>query len=548
MVANIAPLKNRPWFNEWWSNSMLTYVALTPATNSKALEKRFPAFMDKYFGEDFVKFKTRIDLVLQPIDEIYFQGNLKYDRVTTGNLTTVRILSAIGIFIMIIACINFINLATAKSMSRAREVGIRKTLGSSGQRILLQFLAESYLISMIAIILGFMSVELSLPFLNDLFGTDIQLSWLETNIWGLAGLTTLLLGFTTGAYPALIMSNFSPVRALTSRGEKQRGKGSLRKILVIVQFAISIFMIIVTLIISHQLDFLKTKDLGFQKDNVLMIELNNANEMEKANTLKKRLLQNSLIAKVSCATGEPGGFHDTMPYEIEGLEDNLRLRTVFSDTDYLKALQLEIIAGRDFSEDYVTDESNAVILNERAVRDIGWTPEEAIGKHMMNSFLDTLERQVIGVVKDYHFVSLKNAIEPLVITAMPPSSADLMIVRMTGGSPGTAIKELEEQWAAFTPFPMDYHFMDSSLDQLYEEEQLQAKLFTVFSSISVLVACLGILGMASFVVTQRAKEMGIRKALGATASHIISLLTGGFLAPVLIANLLAVPGRLVFFK
>lgn len=541
MVANNAVLKNENWFSQWWSNSMITYLTLNPAASRTALEKRFPAFMDKYFGEDFIRFQTRIDLVLQPVEEIYFQGTLKYDVVNTGSVVTVRILAAIGVFVLLIACINFINLSTAKSISRAREVGIRKTLGSSRKRIVLQFLAESYLVTMIAIVLGFMAVELSLPLLNDIFETDLNFSWLDGSIWRLAGATIILLGFATGVYPAFVMSGFSPVKALKGKGGKARGNGTLRKVLVVIQFAISIFMITATLVMSGQLGFLKNKNLGFNKEDVLLLELNNTEVMNKANTLKNRLLESSLITEVSCATGEPGGFHDTMTYEIEGLEDNLRLRTVFCDTDYIKSLHLEVIAGRDFSENYSTDQSNALILNERAVRDIGWTPEEAIGKQILNSFLDSIPRQVVGVVKDYHFSSLKNSIEPLAITAVTSANTALMVIRTSGGEITAVVEELREKWDGFTSFPMEYRFLDSSLDRLYQEEQLQAKLFTVFSSISVFVACLGILGMASFMVTQRTKEMGIRKVLGASAASITLLLTGGFLTPVVLANLLAVP-------
>ena len=541
IVANNAVLKNEHWFSQWWSNSMVTYLTLNPAASRTALEKRFPAFMDKYFGEDFIRFQTRIDLVLQPVEEIYFQGTLKYDVVNTGSIVTVRILAAIGVFVLLIACINFINLSTAKSISRAREVGIRKTLGSSRKRIVLQFLAESYLVTIIAIVLGFMAVELSLPLLNDIFETDLNFSWLDGSIWRLAGATTILLGFATGVYPAFVMSGFSPVKALKGKGGKARGHGTFRKVLVVIQFAISIFMITATLVMSDQLGFLKNKNLGFTKENVLLLELNNTEVMNKANTLKNQLLESSLITEVSCATGEPGGFHDTMTYEIEGLEDNLRLRTVFCDTDYIKSLHLDVIAGRDFSENYSTDQSNALILNERAVRDIGWTPEEAIGKQILNSFRDTIPRQVVGVVKDYHFSSLKNSIEPLAITAVTPANTALMVVRTSGGDITEVVEELREKWDGFTSFPMDYRFLDTSLDRLYQEERLQAKLFTVFSSISVFVACLGILGMASFMVTQRTKEMGIRKVLGASAASITVLLTGGFLTPVVLANLLAVP-------
>ncbi len=540
-LANIAPLRNFNWFSDWWSNALVTYVVLKDAADPLTLEEQFPAFMDKYFGDDFIRSKNRIDLLLQPLEDIYFYYDVRYDPVAHGNEATVLILAMIGCFIIIIACINFTNLATAKSMTRAREVGIRKTLGSSRERLILQFLAESYLITLFAVVLGFMTVELSLSAINKLFEIDLYLSWLDQELWLLAGGVVLILGFLTGAYPAFLMSAFSPTTALKGTSVSGRRKVSVRRIMVIIQFAIAIFLITSTFVIGDQLEYLNKRNLGFDKENVVLLALNNAEIREHLLTFKNELEQNSAILHTSGATGEPGGFHDTMAHEIEGLEENLRFRTVFADFDYVKSLGIEVVAGRDFSRDYGTDAENAVLLNETAVREIGWTPDEAIGKKIRNVFTDSIARTITGVVRDYHFASLKTEVEPLIISAMEPGNGALMVIRFTGNSTRETMAFIEQKWKAFSSYPMASRFLDSSLDRLYDNERLQARLFGAFSSVAVLVACLGIFGLASFVIVERSREMGIRKVLGATVVQITMLLTGGFIAPVLIANLLAIP-------
>ena len=545
-LANLAPMRNFNWFSNWWSNAMLTYVVLKESADPLSLEDQFPAFMDKYFGEDFIRNKNRIDLLLQPLDDIYFDYDVRYDPVSHGNQSTVLVLSIVGCFVLAIACINFTNLATAKSMVRTREVGIRKVLGSSRMRLVFQFLAESYLITGLAVILGFMLVELALPSVNHFFEIELHLSLLNQELWLLAAGVIFFLGLLTGTYPAFLMSGFSPTRALKGAQDTRKSKVQARKTLVVVQFAIAIFLITSTLVINDQLAYTHQRDLGFNKENVLLVPLSDSEIRGQVNDLKKELEQHSAILQTACATGEPGGFHDTMSHEIEGMEENLRCRTVFADLDYLKTLGLQMATGRGFSRDYGTDLTDAVIINETTAQEIGWSAEEAIGKKIRNVFIDSAARTIIGVVKDYNFATLKNEVEPLVISPVEPAVGPLMIIRTAGGSSRDAIEHLQEKWDSRTSYPLDFRFLDDALDRLYHEEQLQAKLFSVFSSISVLVACLGIFALASFVVVQRAKEMGIRKVLGASVGHIMALLTGGFVIPVLIANLLAVPAGWYF--
>lgn len=545
-LANIAPLRNFNWFSDWWSNAMLTYLVLKEPADPAGLEGQLPAFMDKYFGEDFIRNKNRIDLLLQPTDEIYFDFDIRYDPVAHGNKSTVMILSIIGCFILAIACINFTNLSTAKSMARAREVGIRKTLGSSRMRLVFQFLAEAYLITGLAVVLGCMLVELTLPVVNRFFEIELHLSLLDQQLWLLAAGAIFVLGLLTGAYPAFLMSGFSPIRALKGAQATQKGKLKARKTMVVIQFSIAIFLVTSTLVINDQLDYLNQTDLGFDKENVLLVSLNDREVQQQASVLKKELEQHSAILHTSYSTGEPGGFHDTMAHEVEGMEETLRCRTVFADLDYLKTLGFEIAAGRDFSRAYGTDLADALIINETMAREIGWSIEEAIGKKIRNVFIDSASRTVIGVVKDYHFATLKTQVEPLVISPVPPENGEMLIIRAVGNSPREVIVHLQDQWNARTSYPLAFRFLDNSLDQLYHEERLQANLFGTFSSISVLVACLGIFALATFVVVQRAREMGIRKVLGASVAHITALLTGGFIIPVLIANLLAVPASWYF--
>ncbi|MEQ8924520.1 MAG: ABC transporter permease [Fulvivirga sp.] len=539
-VANFTPLRNLGWMTNWWSNGLNTYVVLNENTNRDNLEAQFPAFMDKYFGEHFNKMQNRIDITLQPLKDIYFQPEVRYDRVLHGNIQTVYIFSAIGLFIFIIACINFMNLATAKSIQRAKEVGVRKTLGSSKRQLILQFFMESMGIAFIAVLLAFMITEITLPIFNSVFSLELEPERNIVLLMALAGSTIVLTGLISGVYPAMVLSSFKPAAVLKGKFLSSNGGLSIRKILVILQFSISVFLIIFTIVIGRQLYHINNVDLGFKKDEIVLIELNYNEINQKIDAFKNGLLANTAIKDVTISSGYPGGFHDTYEVKVEGLEEQPRIRTLFTDEHYISTYDLEIVAGRNFSEDFPSDKSEAIMINETAAHELGWTPEEAISKKMYMTFGDSTYRNVIGVVNDYYFGSLKSNIEPLAIQMADWPS--LMSIRVAAGSDVKTVANLiQTEWTKYVPFEANYKFLDDMLNQLYEDEQLQGKLFQFFAFISIFIASLGIFGLASYSATQRRKEIGIRKVLGATVRGISSLLAKDYVKLVAISNLVAWP-------
>lgn len=543
-VASMGYFLNRPWFNDWWNNSLCTYVLISDPKAASNLESNFPAFMTKYFGEDFAISGNRIDLALQPLQDIYFENDVRYDPVAHGDRQTVFIFAAAGVLVLIIACFNFMNLAIARSSRRSREVGVRKVLGADRTKLVFQFMAESFLLTAVAVALGLAVVEVALPFFNSQFDLAVVAAWLDPTFLlltlGLLVMVTLL----SGSYPAFLLSSFRPVLVLKSSGLPIRGNQWLKKILVVFQFGISLLLIVGTLIINRQLSFIQEKDLGFNRDHVILVSLNNGEVYENRDLFKKRLLASPLVRSVTAISGNPGGFHDASSFEIEGKSQSWRLRTVYTDDDYVKTFGLNLIAGRDFSRLHSTDRDAAVLLNESAVRQIGWKPAEAVGRSLRNPMRDRKAKTVIGVLKDYHFSSLKDAIEPLIVS----QSEDHRVaaIRVNPGDVRGAIRVVEESWQEVCPsFPIEFRFLDDVLNRMYREEEKQRTIFTMFSVLSILIACLGIFALAAIAAQQRTREIGIRKVLGSSVGKIVVLMSREFVLLVAAANVIA--GPLAYF-
>jgi len=544
-VGSFEPLRKIGFMSDWWSNGLMTYVTLNENTDVQALESQLPAFMDKYFGDDFERMQNRIDLTLQPLEDIYFQQDVRYDDAMHGNKSFVYIFSAVGLFIFLIACINFMNLSTAKSLQRAKEVGVRKTLGSSKLQLTVQFFIESFLIATISVVLAFTLAEVTLPMLNEWFQIDLQPEHDLRILIPLVIGTILFTGLVSGLYPAVVLASFKPTRVLKGAAKSGKGGLTIRKALVVLQFSISVFLIIFTLVVQKQLNHINEKDLGFDKDQILLLELNYNTINENIEPFKNSLLANSAIKNVTLSSGSPGGFHDTGAVKIEGMEEQPRFRTLYIDQNYIPTYDLKIIAGRNFSVDHPSDKDGSVIINESAVRSLGWTNEEAISKRMYMSFSDSVYRNVIGVVKDYNFSSLKSKVRPLIIQMT--NNASLMSIKLDSKAKANqTLGFIEDEWSKYVPFKPNYHFLNDQLDNLYQNENLQSSLFQLFSGISIFIACLGIFGLASFTAVQRRKEIGIRKVLGASVRGISNLLAKDYLKLVFLANLIAWPSGIYF--
>ena len=540
-LASVHLFEQEEWFTGWWNNNMMTYVLLKEGAEEEALERQFPAFMDKYFGEDFERLGLRLGLTLMPLTDVYFANNTKFDAWTKhGNQAMTYIFLAVALFILLIACINFMNLATARAARRSTEVGVRKTLGANRSDLVYQFFGESFLTTFVAILLTVVLMTVLLPSFNQFAEVNLSLP-LNTFTFPLLLLATVIgVSLLAGIYPALFLSAFVPVKAL--KGTQRSGtKGKyLRKCLVVFQFVISIVLVIAVLVVNQQMQFVQNQRLGFDKERVMLLEIDNDELYNQRASFKSRLQQNARIAHITTTSGEPGGFHDVYSFSVEGQEEEVMMNTVFTDTDYMATFGLTMVAGRNFSPQRSTDTLEAVILNEAAVRALDWSPEEALGKEVTNPFSDSIPRRVIGVVEDYHFASLHNQIDPLAI--MLSDDVRMVAIKTTTGAMSPVIDLVSDTWSdVVSQHPFAFTFLDESYNQLYRAEQKQGQVFTLFASVAIFIACLGLFGLVTFVAEQRTKEIGVRKVLGASVLQLVRLLTQDFVSLVIIALVVASP-------
>lgn len=541
MLASIQMYQSADWFDGWWNNNMMTYVMLREGIEESNTEALFPGFMNKYMGEDFKQYGIEVGLTLTPLTDIYFANDTQFDVWTNhGDETMTYIFLIIAVFVLIIACINFMNLATARAARRATEVGVRKTLGAKRNDLVYQFFAESFLTTFIAIGLSIVLISLLLPTFNQFADVRLELPATDFNIVALFLGVAIGVGLLAGSYPALFLSSFLPARVL--KGSIKTGKEAnvIRKGLVIFQFVISITLLVAVLVVSQQMNYLQDKRLGFDKEQVLLMEINNDEIYDKREDFQDRLLQDTRIAEVSLMSGEPGGFHDLYGFKVEGKEEEMLMNTLVTDERYLDAMGLELLAGRNFSEEHPTDVQEAVMINHTAAKTLGWTAEEALDKEIINSFRDSIPRKIIGVVDDYHFASLHKKIDPLVISMGDDNR--MIAVKITSGDIGPVIDQVGAVWSEFvSQHPYTYDFLDDSFARLYQAERKQGEIFTLFAGIAVFIACLGLFGLITFVAEQRTKEIGVRKVLGASVPQLVQLLTKDFAMLVGIALILASP-------
>ncbi len=526
------------WFQDWWSNSLITYVMIeTPAEVAK-VEATFDEFMDKYFGKDFEASGNRIGLMLEPMSETYFNNDARYDPAFHGDINTIYILIMVAIAIMFIACFNYVNLSIAQSFKRSKEVGVRKIIGGSDLRLTVQFMGEVILMVILSMGFAILLAVLLTPTLNGYFGLDVQLIWNDPAVIYFLGGLFLITILLSGLYPALQMSGFKPLNIL--RGTHTLSSNSLlRKSLVIGQFVISILLIASTLLVSSQLEFLNSKELGFRQDAILIVNINNSDMRDNLETFKTELLGSSYVQNVTLVTGEPGGFHDASSFKIEGVQETIRMRTLMTDHNYLTTFEVELVGGSDFKDIVLEGSNGGIILNETAVKELGIEAESLLGRHVEMPGWD-IERTIVGIVDDFHFQSLHDKIEPLAI--IQGGRARRIVVKMNAQNQGEGLALVIETYEKISPsYPISYSFLDESLYKLYNGEKKQSHVFTVFSGISIFLACLGVLGLTSYSARQRQKEFGIRKVLGASISSIIGLISWEFLILISISTLIAIP-------
>ena len=527
----------------WFSHSYYTYIK----TRSENLS---PAFIEGVYNvsaniigdfEKKVGFQQRF--FLQPLKDIYLTSNLRNELGSTGNKTYLYCFIAIAVFILIIASINFVNLSTARSTGRAREVGIRKVAGAEKKQLINQFLGEALFTTFISTGITMLIILFSLPYFRALTGKDIELNFISTGIILCIILIPLAVGLLAGSYPAFILSAFHPVDTLKGVFGLTKKGVKLRKCLVIFQFAISILLIISTIIVSQQLSFMRNRDLGFDKEQIVVLSLRGSGEArQKYNVLKNEFMKHATIVSASASYTVPGRNPSSNAMLPEGFTgDQWQTFLInWADYDYLETYKIRLLAGRDFSRDFETDKEGAFILNEAAVKSLGWnSPEDAIGKTW--NLGNRRKGNVIGVTKDYHFNSLHQKISPLVIH-LDPNYFVYLSLRFTTGSVSETLSFIKETWKELVPDePFSYFFLNEDFDRQYRAEEQVHVIVSLFTIMGMVIACLGLFGLTSFSVEQRKKEIGIRKVLGSANHKIVYLLVKDFLILVLIASVVALP-------
>jgi putative ABC transport system permease protein len=520
--------------DNWGFNSFGTYVMLEKTASAENLNQKLKGYLKKYTEED------TDELSLQPLTEIHLFSNLGHDLKNRGNIKYVWIFSALAIFVLLIACVNFMNLTTARSANRAKEVGLRKVVGAGRPQLIRQFFGESVLMAFIALVIALFLLELFLPLFNALSGKQLTSSWRNNAalLSGFIGLT-LLTGIFSGIYPALFLSSFQPIRILKGTTHSSGTNPLFRKVLVIFQFSLSLFLIIGTLIISNQLSYMRNIDLGFNQEHIIHMSIH-GDLHEKYGAIRERFLQNPDVLHVTASMALPTNIQSspgTPMWEGRPPDAKMEIKADFVDYDYIETFEIPLVEGRSFSQKYSTDAETGFIVNEEAVRRMG-LEEPAVGKKFGFWGIDG---QIIGVMKDAHFQSLQYKIEPLVFK-MFPSWLSRMYVKFRSDNVAATLASLEKTWNEMNlGYPFEYRFLDEDFQNLYKTDATLGKIFQTFAALAVFIACLGLFGLASFISEQKTKEIGIRKVLGSSSTRIVALLNRDFLKWTAAANLIAWP-------
>jgi putative ABC transport system permease protein len=534
--------------NEWQNFYLYTYLKLTKGANEQALENKLPKFAAATIQKEMKV--TDYKMELQPVTSIHLHSNLDYEIGANGSISRVYMFIAIAILILSIAIINYMNLSTARASVRVKEVGIRKVVGSGRRNLIGMFVTESLLITFIASFIAFFLVNVTLPMFNQLAGKHLSV-WrfgVSNTLFALAGFI-IFTGLISGSYPAYFLSRFKTIPALKGQLGNIYANILFRKSLVVFQFMITVVMITGSFIIYQQMQYAAHKDLGFNKEQTLSFHIDDMNVRNQITSLKTQLLKSPLIESAAAA-GNPIGNNDLGGHSYS-FEQNGAISTseqmaqeLQVDEDFMKTMDIKLLQGRNFSKDMSTDKNGSAIINETLMKTLGW--KNAIGKKMQfqrNNNSPVEQRTVIGVTKDFHTYSLQHKIEPLVMLMPPaPAAEDNLYVKIAKGKTADALTYLKEVYASFDKNNLaEFHFLDENFAKQYAAEQKQEKVSMIFTVLAVIIACLGLFGLATFTAMQRIKEIGIRKVLGATTSSVTIMLSKDFMKLVCIAIALAIP-------
>ncbi len=528
------------------NNFFFSYVELQDGANVAAMATKFPAFVEKYMGKDLKQAGFSKKQFLLPVRDIHLRSGMTDNVTPNSSMSYLYILMSIAFFTLLIACINFMNLSTARSSNRSGEVGIRKVLGAHRQSLIYQFLSESVLLSVLAFGFALLIVQLLTPAFAQI--SDKKFAFTPPQYFGLFGgflALSLITGLLAGSYPAFYLSSFQPIKVLKGRLANSLAAVSLRKGLVVFQFTISCLLIIASVVISNQMNFMRTTDLGFVKDQQIVIPMRN--EATKLNyaALKNSLMQSNLIKSVGAAVYYPGIFNaEDGAFNREGktIDEVVNASTNRVDFDFLKTLDIKILAGRSFSADFQADTNNtSIIFNEKAIGKLGFaSPADAIGQRVSTNWDSAVT--IVGVVKDFHYEDLSEPIKPFGFTVSRRPFYNYAVAHANTADLNRIIKTAETAWQKLNPNePFEYSFLDADFQKNYQAESRLSSIVSYFTIVAILISCLGLFGLATFSAEQRTKEIGVRKVLGASVGNIVALLSKDFLKLVILAVVIASP-------
>jgi len=534
-----------PWFDLWTGfTTLYTYAVLPENLEVEQFQARIEDIITRHAGK---RPDVERKVFLQPLKSIYLHSHLEDEIEANNFVSNLFILSTIAFLILIVACINYMNLATAQSARRAREVGMRKVLGAQRFQLIRQFLGESMLLTLMAISISLATVELLLPPFSSLVGKTVDFDY-RHNVLFLSGflLLAVFVGIVSSLYPAVFLSRHQPIKTLKGYKEALKtsiGQVFLKRSLVVAQFVVSILLIVCTLIINRQLTFMRTAHLGFDKEQMVTVPIQSRSGQKKYEAIKNDLLTIPGVLGASACIGAPISGNVLVTYGLpEGLtrEQAFHVHHHFVDMDYIDNFGIEIIAGRNFSRAFSTDAKEAFIVNEATIRKSGFVSlEKAIGKSFRSGM--GIQGKIIGVMKDFHISSFHKEIEPMILSFDPEYFWE-MNIKVKSDNMAKTLASVKETFKHFNPgFPFTYSFLDEDIDALYQGEEQTGRIIRTFSIVAILIACLGLFGLAAFAAEKRTKEIGIRKVMGATSPHIMFLLSAEFTKWVLLANILAWP-------
>jgi putative ABC transport system permease protein len=545
MLRSLKTYKSRIENTNWFNNSYQTYLLLHEGTSATAFEAKFPDLVRKYTTASFdydgwLAKGNYWEYYLQPLTDIHLHSDLNGEFQANGNAAYVSASFLIAFFILLIASVNYMNLATARSANRAREVGIRKVVGSTHGPLLRQYLVESLASCYLALILAVALVHILLPAFRALTGRALSVPYLENPIAipALLGLA-LVLGVFSGSYPAFFLASIQPIKVLHGRYQSGSRNSRLRNALVLVQFTISIFLVVGTFVVKRQTDFMRSQNLGFDKEHVVVLKTP-VPLGEQSQSFKEQLLALPEVSAASGSNTTPGRRFNNWGCQPEGLDDSITLNMCICDDGYLETMGFEMAEGRFFSRKFSTD-VKAIVINEAAAKLIGW--DNPIGKTI--SYSPELTFTVVGVVKDYHYESLHHMVRPAALMAQPGiwgAQESYISARILPGDIPSTLNRIRNLWETFMKgYPLEYSFLDSDYDALYHNEERTGRIFSVFAALAIGIGCLGLLGLASFAAEQKTREIGIRRVLGASIPGIMVMLSRDLIRWVALANLVAWP-------